>query len=65
MNKLPVPADDFLRQAFTQIERMDASNRKVNQDIEVGGNSIFLTAPNGMRFRLVVSNAGVLSAVAA
>lgn len=65
MNKLPVPPDDFMRQSFAQIERMDAMNRKLNQDIEVGVNSIFLTAPNGMRFKLVVSNAGVLSAVAA
>lgn len=59
--KLPPPQDPFLSQTFTILEREDARNRKRNEDIELGMNSIIITAPNGTRYKLIVSNAGVLS----
>lgn len=64
MNKLPVPSDEFTRQAYAQIERMDAMNYKRNQDIELGNTAIILMSPDGSRFKLVVSNAGALSTTA-
>lgn len=60
--KLPPPKDPFFVQSFTILEREDARNYKRNQDVEIGMNSLILTAPNGTRYKLVVSNLGVLSA---
>lgn len=60
--KLPPPKDQFLSQTFTILEREDARNRKRNEDIELGNNSLILTSPNGTRYKLTVSNAGVLAA---
>lgn len=64
MMRLSPPTDEQMRQNFRAIEAEDRMNYKRNQDIDVGTNSIILTAPNGMRYRLVVSNAGALSTVA-
>lgn len=64
MIKLTPPNDEQMRQNFRAIEAEDRMNYKRNQDIDVGMNSIILTAPNGMRYKLVVSNAGALSTVA-
>lgn len=64
MIKLTPPNDEQMRQNFRAIEQADRMNYKRGQDIEVGTNSVILTAPNGMRYRLVVSNAGALSTVA-
>lgn len=64
MIKLTPPADDQMRQNFRAIEAADRMNYKRDQDIEPGMNSIILTAPNGTRYRLVVSNAGLIGTVA-
>lgn len=61
--KLPTPQDEFLRESFRILERMDGQNYKRNQDLEIGDNRIILTAPNGTRYAVVVDNAGVLSTV--
>ena len=48
-----------------EIARMDGRTRKKGQDIEVAGTErLILSSVNGTRFKLVVSNAGALSAVA-
>ncbi len=62
--KLPVPQDPMMRETVRILERMDSQNRKTNQDIEMAGNRIILTSPNGTRYALVVDNAGTLSTVA-
>jgi hypothetical protein len=53
-----------MRQNFRAIEAADRMNYKRDQDIDLGTNSIILTAPNGTRYRLVVSNAGLIGTVA-
>ena len=47
------------------IEQADRENHKRDKDIEVGTASIILTSANGTRYKLVVSDAGVLSTSAA
>ena len=47
------------------IEQADRNNHKKDQDIEVGSASVILTSANGTRYKLVVSDAGVLSTSAA
>ena len=61
MIKLTPPSDEQMRQNFRAIEAADRMNYKRNQDIDPGVNSIILTAPNGTKYKLVVSNAGALS----
>lgn len=61
--KLPTPDDQFLRETFRILERMDNNNFKKNQDLEIGQNRIILMSPNGTRYALVVSNTGALSTV--
>jgi hypothetical protein len=46
------------------LEREDKNNRKITADVEVGANRLVLKSPNGARWSITVSNAGVLSAVA-
>lgn len=62
--KLPVPQDQFTREAFRILEMEDSKNYKINKDIELGVNKVILTSPNGTRYALVVSNTGTLSTVA-
>lgn len=47
------------------IEQADRQNHKKDKDIEVGTASLILTSANGTRYKLVVSDAGVLSTSAA
>ena len=47
------------------IEQADRENHKRDKDIEVGTASIILTSANGTRYKVVVSDAGVLSTSAA
>jgi hypothetical protein len=61
--KLNPPNDEQMRQNFRAIEAADRMNYKRDQDIDPGMNSIILTAPNGTRYRLVVSNAGLIGTV--
>ncbi len=65
---LPTPAFAYdprdqaqLRRA---LEREDRNNRKSNADVEVGANRLVLKSPNGARWSITVSNAGVVSALA-
>ena len=44
--------------------REDRLNRKVGQDIEISEEMFILRSPNGSRWKLEVSDAGVLSASA-
>jgi hypothetical protein len=44
--------------------REDARNRKKGADVEIGKARLILTAPNGTRYAVTVSNTGVISAVA-
>lgn len=62
--KLPAPQDEFFRQAFRTLEAEDSKNHKKDRDIELGMTSIIMTAPNGTRYKLIVSNTGVLSTMA-
>lgn len=61
--KLPTPQDNFLRESFRILERMNEQNYKRNQDLEINDNRIILKSPNGTRYALVVNNAGALSTV--
>ena len=47
------------------LEQADRNNHKKDQDIEVGSASVILTSANGTRYKLEVSDAGVLSTSAA
>jgi hypothetical protein len=55
---------DDQREMRRQIELADQENHKRNRDLEIGKGRVILTAPNGTRYALTVSNAGTLSAVA-
>ena len=45
------------------LDQLEQQAHKKGQDIEPAGGRIILTAPNGTRYVLTVSNAGALSAV--
>lgn len=47
-----------------QIEQADQLNHKRNRDVEIGKGRVILASPDGTRYALAVSNAGVLTAVA-
>ena len=42
------------------IEQADYNNHKRNQDVEIGDGRLILTAANGVRYYITVSNAGAL-----
>lgn len=48
----------------TDLERVDQDNVKRGRDIEMGDGRVILTSPNGSRFALTVSNAGVVGTTA-
>ncbi len=49
----------------TALDAQDLANRKKGQDVEIAGSErLIVASDNGSRFSIVVSNAGVLSAVA-
>lgn len=43
------------------IDLADRQNRKTGQDVEIGGERLILTSPNGTRWSVTVSDLGVLS----
>ncbi len=49
----------------TDLEAADLENFKRGRDIEVGVGRVILTSTGGVRFALVVSDAGALSTVTA
>ena len=46
------------------LEQEDRRNRKVGVDVELGSERLVLKSPDGTRFSVTVSNAGILSATA-
>lgn len=60
----PPPGYDQANESATRraLEQEDRRNRKLGVDVEIGREKLVLTAPNGTRYGLTVSNAGVLSA---
>ena len=46
------------------LEREDRNNQKLTRDVVIEGRRLVLVSPDGTRFALTVSNAGVLAAVA-
>lgn len=48
-----------------EIDRQDKQNLKRGRDIELASERLIIRSPNGTRYALTVSNAGVLSATAA
>jgi len=67
--RLPDPPARYIQSTESvrnrQLVQADAENHKRDRDVEVGMGRVILTAPNGTRYALVVSNAGVLSTVTA
>lgn len=66
--KLPNPGRYYEQSVAAQTnnaiqQSIDDCHNKY-QDVEIGQTSLILTAPNGGRWKIVVSNAGVLSASA-
>ena len=45
------------------IDELEQRAHKKGQDVELSGGRVILTAPNGTRYALTVSNTGALSAV--
>jgi hypothetical protein len=62
----PMPAYDARNETELRaaLEREDRNNQKRNQDIAIEGRRLVLVSPDGSRFALTVSDAGVLAAVA-
>lgn len=66
MNLQPPPLGydpSFENERNRNLEAEDLMNRKKRQDVEVAQNErLILSSPNGTRYKIEVSNAGVLSA---
>ena len=63
---LSSPDETYSRENEAQtrdaIARADGRNRKLGQDVELAVERLILRSPDGTRWKLNVSNAGVLSA---
>jgi len=59
----PLPTYDPNQRASDNfsLEQADRANHKRDQDIEVGTANIILTSPNGTRYAISISDAGVIS----
>lgn len=66
--KLPASRSSYTQMddqtARSMLERADAENHKRNRDIEVSPGRLIIKSPNGTRYSIEVSNAGVISATA-
>jgi len=66
--RLPRPPADYSVTAEAQrnlvIEQADNLSHKKNRDVEVGDGRLILKSPNGTRYEITVSNAGVVGASA-
>lgn len=64
--RLPRPPAAYYVQAEAQrnlvIEQADNLNHKKNRDLEVGDGRLILKSPNGTRYQITVSDAGVVGA---
>lgn len=62
---LPAPPTEYAPVTEAQrnlaLQQADARNRKIGSTIELGTDLLVLTAPDGSRHKVLVSNAGVLS----
>ena len=58
--KLPRSDDRVVTEIARQVQMADAMNYKRDRDLEIGDNRVILTSPNGSRYALTVTNAGVL-----
>jgi hypothetical protein len=59
----PPPRYDAAEEAEMRaiLMREDARNLKIGKNIDVRGAKLILTAPNGTRYQITVSNTGALS----
>lgn len=62
--KLPRSDDHTITEISRQVELADRMNYKRDRDLEIGQNRVILTSPNGSRYAIMVSDLGVLTAVA-
>lgn len=66
--KLPLPHSTYDMRAEIErnrrLEAADAANHKRGQAVEIGGGQVILTAPDGGRWAITISNAGALGTVA-
>jgi hypothetical protein len=46
------------------VQRADDENHKRNRDVEISPGRLIIKSPNGTRYSIEVSNAGVISATA-
>ncbi len=64
--RLPSPPNAYVVTHESQrnlvLELADNMNHKKNRDIEVGDGRLILKSPNGTRYRITVSDAGVVGA---
>lgn len=65
--KLQSPKATYTREAMLELQRQiegaDQENMKRGRDIYLAPGRLILTAPDGSRYSLTVSNAGALAAV--
>jgi hypothetical protein len=68
MLKIPSPSANwspsYQARVNQSVEANDITNRKVGSDVELDREKLVIRSPNGARWQLTVSNAGVVSAVA-
>ena len=66
--RLPSPPHEYAVTNESQrnlvIEQADNLNHKKNRDVEIGDGRLILKSPNGTRYQITVSNAGVIGASA-
>ena len=66
--RLPRPPANYSVPAEAQrnlvIEQADNLNHKKNRDVEIGDGRLILNSPNGTRYQITVSDAGVVGASA-
>jgi hypothetical protein len=66
--KLQLPPTSYSRADQQELRRTleleDQRNHKRSADVEIGQARLILTSPNGTRYSVTVSNAGVITAVA-
>lgn len=56
------PEDD--QTVRSMVQRADDENHKRNRDVEISPGRLIIKSPNGTRYSIEVSNAGVISATA-
>jgi hypothetical protein len=66
--QLPIPDDRYRKDIEVKrngiLNNADLQNRKKGADVELSTDRLILHAPNGSRWQITVSNAGVVGAAA-